>query len=119
MAGGVGVPWHISRQPWGIESIPAGGLGLKRTREELWQPSLRQGWNRLGGTEALPPGSSMMSSVANMMDRLLYLVHASYLTHDSSSTPSNLPVGKASLFTPGIKETEAQGVQVASSQLHS
>lgn len=62
----------------------------------------------------------MMSSVANMMDHLLYLVHASYLAHDSSSTPSNyFPVGKASLFTPGIKETEAQGVQVASSQLHS
>ena len=99
---------HPSRWPGAQED--KGGAG---------QPSLRQGWNHLGGTEALPPGSSMMSSVASMMDRLLYLVHAGYLTHDSSSTPSNIPVWKASLFTPGIKETEAQGVQVASSQLHS
>ena len=61
----------------------------------------------------------MTSSVANMMEHILCPVHASYLTHDGSSTPSNLPVGKASLFTPGIEETEPQGVRVTSSQLHS
>lgn len=35
MVGGIGVSWDISQQPWGIESIPAGGLGLKRMSEEL------------------------------------------------------------------------------------
>ena len=57
---------HPSRWPGAQED--EGGAG---------QPSLKQGWNCLGGTEAFPPGSSLTSSVANMMEHLLCRVHAS------------------------------------------
>ena len=99
---------HPSRWP-GAQEDKGGALAAKPAAG--MEPSWRHGG---------PPSRKLHDVVCRQHDGSPPVPGPCQLSYyDSSSTPSNLPVGKASLFTPGIKETEAQGVQVASSQLHS